>query len=105
GPGKGSEFIVRLPALVPELSAAQRSRRDRAVAQSSVSGALTVLLVEDNVDAAAMLYELLQMIGYHVHVAHDGPSALPLAARVHFDMAVLNIGLPGTQRSGGARPL
>ena len=94
GPGLGSEFVVRLPALVPELSSAPLPRLESAEAPS-LEGSTTVLLVEDNVDAAAMLFELLQMVGYKVHVAHDGPSGLELAARVQPDVVVLDIGLPG----------
>jgi len=94
GPGKGSEFIVRLPALVPELSSATLPRLESSEARLTKK-APSVLLVEDNVDAAAMLYELLQMIGYEAQVAHDGPSGLALAARSRPDVIVLDIGLPG----------
>src|SRR5262249_50646582 len=81
GPGGGSEFVVRLPARVPDLATAPLDRIAEQTA-GTPAGAPTVLLVEDNVDAAAMLYELLGMLGYRVHVAHDGPSGLALAAQV-----------------------
>jgi CheY-like chemotaxis protein len=54
-----------------------------------------VLLVEDNLDAAEPLTDLLRMWGHEVVVSHDGPSAL-LAARSHQpDVVLLDIGLPG----------
>ncbi len=94
GAGRGSEFIVRLPALV-ELSGLEVAKEESPPAELSTDNAPRVLLVEDNVDAAAMLYELLVLLGYRVHVAHDGPSALELADQHRPDVVLLDIGLPG----------
>jgi CheY-like chemotaxis protein len=54
-----------------------------------------VLVVDDNVDAAASLALLLEMSGHEVRIAHDGPSALEAAREYLPDVAVLDIGLPG----------
>lgn len=54
-----------------------------------------VLVVDDNVDAATLLAEYLSDLGYVTAVAHDGPSALELAAQLHPDAVLLDIGLPG----------
>jgi two-component system CheB/CheR fusion protein len=51
--------------------------------------------VEDNSDAAEVLAEYLESLGHEVTVARDGPAALEAAARVHPDIALLDIGLPG----------
>lgn len=91
GPGRGSTFTVRLPLAVdppapreggpPRAAAAVPPRR--------------VLVVDDNVDAARTLAELLSLGGHEVHVEHDGPTAVEAARRLHPDVALLDIGLPG----------
>ncbi len=53
-----------------------------------------VLLVDDNVDAAEMLGELLGLLGHEVAIAHDGQAALELRERGPFDIALVDLGLP-----------
>jgi CheY-like chemotaxis protein len=50
--------------------------------------------VDDSVDSAEMLREMLHSVGHEVAMAHDGPAALALAERFIPDVAVLDIGLP-----------
>jgi CheY-like chemotaxis protein len=92
GPGRGSEFVVRLPALPVELVEADvpspTSRAPRPTSRHRI------LLVDDNTDAAELLTDLLRGIGYEVAVAHDGPDALIEAALFDPDIAILDIGLP-----------
>ena len=90
GPGRGSEFVVRLPALsdAPRLSA-------RSTPEVARSGrARRVLVVDDNVDAAEILAETLLTLGHEVAIAHDGPQALSVQARFDADIGVLDLGLP-----------
>jgi CheY-like chemotaxis protein len=54
-----------------------------------------VLVVDDNVDAATLLAEYLSDRGYVTAVAHDGPQALEVAAQLHPDAVLLDLGLPG----------
>ncbi len=54
-----------------------------------------ILVVDDNVDAARTLAELLALDGHETHVAHDGPSAVESARRLRPDVVILDIGLPG----------
>jgi two-component system CheB/CheR fusion protein len=54
-----------------------------------------VLVVDDNVDAARTLADLLALDGHEAYVAHDGPSAVEAARRLRPDVAILDIGLPG----------
>lgn len=54
----------------------------------------SVLIVEDDTDAAMALGELLTMSGHEVHVVHTGAAGLEIVAKVHIDVAVLDIGLP-----------
>lgn len=53
-----------------------------------------ILVVDDNLDAATSLSDLLRIAGMDVAVAHDGPATLELA-RVHRpEVIVLDLGLP-----------
>jgi CheY-like chemotaxis protein len=92
GPGKGSEFIVRLPAAEPsrdDVRARLGSSQIRPVRRRE-----HVLVVDDNPDALHMLADALEQRGFTCSRAHDGPSALAVAAKDHPQIALLDIGLP-----------
>jgi DNA-binding response OmpR family regulator len=55
---------------------------------------LSVLVVDDNVDAANMLAEILTLQGHAVAVGYSSAEALALAAERSCDLYVLDIGLP-----------
>lgn len=91
GPGKGSEFFIRLPAAAgnPEAAGAEAS-------SATDAGPLRrILVVDDNRDAAMALAQLLEITGHAVREAHDGQSALEAAAAFRPDVVLLDIGLPG----------
>jgi len=90
GAGRGSEFIVRLPALteLPELPT------PTAAARAVPTPGRRLLVVDDNVDAAESLAVMLGMWGYTVEMAYDGPSAIERARANPPDGAILDIGLP-----------
>jgi signal transduction histidine kinase/ActR/RegA family two-component response regulator len=93
GPGRGSTFTVCLPSL-GRLPAP--ARPDGVPQQPAhVAGALRLLVVDDNVDAAEVLSMLLQAAGHVVTVAHDPRRALEVARVEHPDVCLLDIGLPG----------
>ncbi len=56
--------------------------------------ALTVLVVEDHVESADGLGELLELWGHRAHVVYDAESALPLVRETRPDVALIDIGLP-----------
>ena len=89
GPGRGSEFTVRLPAMAPPTGLAARSRAD------GDGAARRILVVEDNADAREMLRIVLELAGHEVHEAVDGPSGLAAALDLRPDIALVDIGLPG----------
>ncbi|MDI1429631.1 hybrid sensor histidine kinase/response regulator [Polyangium sorediatum] len=91
GPGRGSEFEVRLPALSPRRAS---SPDLPAPVSPRLSKVRRVLVVDDNRDAAQMLAEVLTSHGHEVVVAHDGPQALALAATFRPEIGILDIGLP-----------
>lgn len=92
GPGQGSHFDLTLPLL----DADEGDAPTRGLGQQGapLGAGQTVLVVDDNEDAAHMLSELLHSWGYAVLVAHDGPSGLKLLGNQHVDLALLDIGLP-----------
>jgi CheY-like chemotaxis protein len=92
GPGRGSEFVVRLPVLrdVPEsLSPAAPEHLD-----ASPVVRRRVLIVDDNRDAAEWLATLLSLSGHETHIALDGDQAVKAAERLLPDAILLDIGLP-----------
>jgi signal transduction histidine kinase/CheY-like chemotaxis protein len=90
GPGQGSEFRVRLPALAEALAADAGEAR----AASTPYTSRRILLVDDNVDAARSLAKLLRRWGHKVETTHDGPSALEAAHACRPEVVLLDIGLP-----------
>jgi two-component system CheB/CheR fusion protein len=90
GPGRGSEFVVRLPL--------DRSHELPAVAPSTPAPAMharDVVVVEDHDDNRAMMEMLLACDGHRVHTAAGGPEGLALIERIRPDVALIDIGLPG----------
>jgi DNA-binding response OmpR family regulator len=53
------------------------------------------LVVDDEVSLTEIVGSYLQREGFEVHAAHDGPTALSLAADIDPDVVVLDVGLPG----------
>jgi PAS domain S-box-containing protein len=92
GPQTGSEFEVRLPA-APAGELRERTRPPLPGAREVLRDK-RVLVVDDNVDAADLLSEALERLGYQTRTAYDGPSALEAAAAFDPDIALLDIGLP-----------
>ncbi|MDO9217122.1 MAG: ATP-binding protein [Lacisediminimonas sp.] len=92
GIGCGSRFIVRLPRLAERVRSLSRVGAD-GVAYPATR-ALRVLVVDDNVDAAAMLEMLLEALGHEVQVEHGSLAALKRAQATRFDVYLVDIGLP-----------
>jgi two-component system CheB/CheR fusion protein len=107
GPGKGSEFVVRLPLA----SGPPDVRPDDAVSPAVGTGPARaaegrrVLVVDDNVDGALTLALLLELRGNRVSTAFDGPAGLELARAERPDAVILDIGLPGLDGYEVARRL
>jgi PAS domain S-box-containing protein len=100
GPGRGSEFTVRLPAAEPVASPSPPPLNGSAPPLPR-----RVLIVDDDVDAAHLLARLLGSAGHHASVAHDGPTALALAAASPPEVVLLDLTLPGADGLDVARRL
>ncbi len=95
GPGKGSEFIVRLPIGAPAAAAQIDAPAEAAAPGGSVAEpGLKILVVDDNRDAADSCATLLELSGHHVQAAYTGRNALELAETFRPHALLLDIGLP-----------
>ena len=56
---------------------------------------MRILVVDDDREVADVLKEILEDEGHTVTVAHDGETALKLAASAPPELAFLDFGLPG----------
>ncbi|TFW29986.1 response regulator [Massilia arenosa] len=103
GAGQGSTFTVRLP-----LSFVERRQEMRPVPAAVEDPPAThkrILVLDDNVDAAGMLSELLALGGHDIRVAHSGVEAIRLAGEFRPELAFLDIGLPDMSGYDVARAL
>jgi CheY-like chemotaxis protein len=64
-----------------------------------------VLVVDDQVDVAQSLKDLLSLLGQDTHIAHNGPEALQAAEDFKPELIFLDIGLPGMTGYEVARAL
>jgi signal transduction histidine kinase len=101
GPGKGSTFTLRLSCAAADSSVAALAP----AAFASTPPPRRILVVDDNVEAALTLAELLALEGHETHAAHDGPSGVEMARRLKPDVVVLDLGLPGFDGLEAARRL
>jgi signal transduction histidine kinase len=106
GLGQGSTFEVALPLMEAATPAtAPATATNAAGAAPGGRRPLRLLVVDDNVDAAATLGMLLEACGYVVEVEHDSHRALERARQQRPDVALLDIGLPDMDGNELARRL
>jgi PAS domain S-box-containing protein len=91
GLGKGSEFVVRLPAIAADAASESPRGGGQAVA---APGKLRILVVDDNRDAAMVLAMLLKTMGNETRVAHDGVEAIEVSAQFQPRIILMDIGMP-----------
>ncbi|MCC8364292.1 PAS domain S-box protein [Lysobacter sp. A6] len=90
GLGKGAEFVVRIPMIeTPDADADDAGHAPQLKSRS-------VLVVDDNRDAADTMAALLERLGYRARTAYDAATALDAIRAERPDIAFLDIGLPDT---------
>ena len=113
GPGKGSEFVIRLPRLRDEEVAAVATPPvvaavvDVPPTESEIASVVTplvtanaarmarrILIADDNNDALESLATLLQLSGHEVFTATNGGTALQSVERHLPEVVLLDIGMP-----------
>jgi signal transduction histidine kinase/DNA-binding response OmpR family regulator len=106
GPGRGSEFLLRMPAL-PAAGPCVGAPPSPSAGSEGRNGDLgppgghqrpsrsRILIVDDNTDAARSLARLVRLAGHDVVTADDGPGALAKIGEFNPEFILLDIGLPG----------
>jgi signal transduction histidine kinase/CheY-like chemotaxis protein len=102
GPEKGSEFVVRLPAL--PIATVTREPGSPTSGDGSALG-LRILVVDDDHQVAGSFARLLRVMGNDVRVAYDGEEALATAEAFRPDVIFLDAALPRLNGYEAARTL
>jgi signal transduction histidine kinase len=99
GVGHGSEFVVELP-----LAAGPPAEHPGARGAETTAGR-SILVIEDNLDAARTLAAVMEMEGHRVHVATNGTTGIKMACDLKPDVVLCDIGLPDVNGYDVAREL
>jgi len=99
GPGKGTEFTISLP-LLPEAAVPL----EPPVPAPAAARPLRLLVIEDNLDAAQTLKEVLEMNGHEVAVVHDGQEGVAKVRSFKPDVVLCDIGMD-TRWPAGSEPI
>ena len=91
GAGKGAEFILQLPVIEPPQAMADA---DAAASAAKDDVPLSILVVDDNRDAADSLAEVLEAYGHRVTAAYGGQEAVDVAGKGDVQVALVDIGMP-----------
>lgn len=98
GVGKGSEFTVCLPLV----NVGAAGSKQPAIRSSSATRK-RVLIVDDNVDAAESLAQVLSLRGHLVRTANSGHEAVNRAREDPPEIILLDLGMPGMDGLTAAR--
>jgi PAS domain S-box-containing protein len=100
GPGKGARFTIKLP-----IDHGRTTAGDAPQPKKAAGDGRTILIIEDNKDAADSLSEALELSGHQVTVAYDGETGLAKAREVQPEIVLCDIGLPRMDGYSVARAL
>ena len=89
GPGRGSWFLIDLPAIAApgDVAPIERPHAQRRTGK--------VVVVDDNVDALEMIAEALRTAGHQVEALSNPHEALKRIPLIAPDVAILDLGMPG----------
>ncbi|MBM4068599.1 MAG: PAS domain S-box protein [Planctomycetes bacterium] len=91
GPGKGSEFTVRLPIVETPVSPPEPGTDGK---QRRAGPRRRILIADDLRDSVESLAMLLRLTGHDIQTANDGLEAVQCAATFRPDVVLLDIGMP-----------
>lgn len=91
GPSRGALFLATLPVAQQEPAARAKENLEL---RGDPNERRRILVVDDNVDAAESLGELLKLAGHDIHTAHDGIQAVEMADALRPDLVLMDIGMP-----------
>jgi signal transduction histidine kinase len=101
GLGKGSEFILTLPVVIPSLAGERVSRPD--LDATMRAGNRKILFVDDSRDGADTLRLLFEAEGFAASTAYNGLEAIEAVKQSPPDIVVMDIGMPGMDGYEAAR--
>jgi len=92
-PGKGAAFSIYLPRIDAEPPARDSAKP----AEAGARGSETILVVEDHEAVRSLIVGTLELSGFQVLQAGDGPSALSLAGEFpgNIDLLLTDVIMPG----------
>ena len=102
GENAGAQFTLRLPLLAGASAPAEPAA---APMPARAGDPRRVLIVDDTVDAAAVLVMMLRNLGHETRMVHEGARALEAADEFRPDVVLLDIGMPGMDGYEVARRL
>ena len=106
GPGKGSEFTLRLPLRFEAKASEPGSAEEPSTSEREhPSDPQRILVIDDNSDVAEALAQLLRDFGHEVQIALSGPDGLKTAAAFAPEVVFVDIGMPGMDGYEVARQL
>jgi CheY-like chemotaxis protein len=91
GAGTGCEFLLSLPR--SEQTAIAPARSTNSVHSNEQT--CSILIADDNIDAANSLGQIFKALNYEVCVFHRSDEALAEALRVSPEVLILDVGMPG----------
>jgi signal transduction histidine kinase/ActR/RegA family two-component response regulator len=103
GPGRGSEFIVRLP--VPHTPTRTHHEVSLNGERSGARPKCRIVVADDLRDSADSLALMLRLKGHDVQTARDGLQAVQAAATFRPDAVLLDIGMPKMNGYEAAREI
>ena len=95
GPGRGSTFTVRLPALIGVQHSVTVRRELWLGAPENLLAGVRVLAVDDNADTLDVLAVALRSSGAEVRTASSGPAAIAEWEREPADVLLCDLAMPG----------
>ncbi len=106
GPGgRGSEFVVRLPAEPPLTAPVDRAAAHLALGVRSMARSMRVLVLDDVRASADTLAMMFRALGQDVRVTYDGATALEVAAAFRPQVVLSDLAMPGMDGYEVARRL
>jgi signal transduction histidine kinase len=103
GVNRGSEFVIRLPALPRGFEG--NGEGGAASAAGHDPARRRILVVDDYPSSAESLMKMLQLGGHDVWIAGDGPTAIEEVRFRRPEIVLLDIGLPGMDGYGVAQSI
>jgi len=97
-PGQGSRFTIVLPwepALATDATLRLRSTGKFRAIRPDAKDRPIILLIEDTKEATIMISDYLEVNGYNVLTAHDGPTGIEQAKRTRPDIVLMDVQMPG----------